>query len=101
MRRKGRLSHKKREGETPTTLNDRELIKREMLHSALASRTRLKILAMLEGRSMFGHEIVKKFSIGQSTVSYHLGILRAAGLITTHPQARGTLYSPAKGANES
>ena len=101
MGRKGRLSHKKRVGETPTTLNDRELIKREMLHKALASRMRLKILAMLKERPMLGHELVKKSSLGQSTVSYHLGILRGAGLITTHPQARGTLYSLAKEPNKS
>ena len=91
-------SHNKGEGDY---FSDREFIKKEKFYRALACRTRLKILAMLEQRSMFGHELVSRLDIGQSTVSYHLGILREAGLITTHPQARGILYSLSKERKES
>lgn len=73
--------------------SDQELIKKERLHKALACRTRLKILAMLERKSMFGYELVKQLDIGQSTVSYHLGILRNAGLINARQSTEGTLYS--------
>ena len=83
--------HNKRKGGDP--LSDREFIKKEKFHRALACRTRLKILAMLEQKSMFGHELLRHLDIGQSTVSYHLGILREAGLITAEQRGEGTLYS--------
>ena len=86
-----RDSHTRGEGGDPAS--DREFIKKEKFYRALACRTRLKILAMLEQRSMFGHQLVSRLDIGQSTVSYHLRILREAGLITTQQRAEGTLYS--------
>ncbi len=45
---------------------------------------------------MFGHELVRHLGMGQSTVSYHVGILKKAGLITAKPLREGTLYSLAK-----
>jgi DNA-binding transcriptional ArsR family regulator len=92
MGRERRL-HRKREGNSLTIGADQEFIKKEMFHKALACRTRLKILAMLEQKSMFGYELVRHLGIGQSTVSYHLGILREAGMITAQQRAEGRLYS--------
>ena len=89
-----RDSHKR--GEEGDLSSDREFIKKEKFHRALACRTRLKILAMLEQKSMFGHELLRHLDIGQSTVSYHLGILREAGLITEDQRAEGTSYSLVK-----
>jgi ArsR family transcriptional regulator len=90
------MAPRKRESGLSSAFPDQEFIKKEMLHRALACRTRLKILAMLERKSMFGHELVKQLDIGQSTVSYHLGILKAAGFIAAQQRAEGTLYSLTK-----
>jgi DNA-binding transcriptional ArsR family regulator len=87
------MERKKREARSPTPIPDHEFVKKETFHKALACRTRLKILAMLEQKSMFGYELVRHLGIGQSTVSYHLGILRKVGLITTQQRAEGRLYS--------
>lgn len=92
------LTHKKREHGSPVTLPEQEFIQKELFHKALACRTRLKILAMLERQPMFGHELVKQLEIGQSTVSYHLGILKEMGLITAQQRAEGVLYSLVKEA---
>jgi DNA-binding transcriptional ArsR family regulator len=75
--------------------NDR-LVSKERFHKALACRTRLKMMEMLERRAMYGHELVRRLEIGQSTVSYHLGILRKAGLILALQRAGGRLYLLAK-----
>ena len=53
----------------------------------------MKILFILEQKPMFGHELVKYLGIGQSTVSYHLGILRRTGLVAAQQRGEGTLYS--------
>ncbi len=82
---------KKREG--GCSFSNSDFVKKEAYYRALACRTRLKILAALESRPMFGHELVRRLGIGQSTVSYHVGILRRAGLIKTNQQREGTLYS--------
>lgn len=87
---------KKRERGLPTTLPDQEFIQKETFHRAMACRTRLKILGMLERKAMFGYELVKQLGIGQSTVSYHLGILRRTGLIMAEQRVEGTLYSLVK-----
>lgn len=89
---------KRRNGGSATAVPDDEFLKRELFHKALACKTRLKIMALLEGQSMFGHELVKHLGIGQSTVSYHLRILREAGVVTAQPQGDGVLYSLVKEA---
>lgn len=90
------MRFKEQEGGLRVAPPNQEFLKKELFHKALACRTRLKILALLERQSMFGHEFVKPLGIGQSTVSYHLGILRKTGLITARPQPDGVLYSLVK-----
>lgn len=82
-----------RKGREGRAFSNNEFIKEEKYYRALACRTRLKILAALEDRPMFGHELVKRLGMGQSTVSYHLGILRRAGLVKTDPQSSSTRFS--------
>lgn len=87
---------KRRNGGSTTAVPDNEYVQKELFHKALACKTRLKIMALLERQSMFGHELVKRLGIGQSTVSYHISILRKAGLVAAQPQLEGVLYSLVK-----
>ncbi len=96
MREKKWPLPKKRGGGPQITLTDEDFIREEIFYRALACKTRLKILVMLERKPMFGYELVSRLDIGQSTVSYHLGILREAGLITAEQQTGGTLFSVVK-----
>ena len=48
---------------------------------ALSDETRLKIIDMLSCGEMCACEILEKFSISQSTLSYHMKILTECGLV--------------------
>jgi ArsR family transcriptional regulator, arsenate/arsenite/antimonite-responsive transcriptional repressor len=51
------------------------------LLKAVADETRLKIIDMLSCGEMCACEILKKVSISQSTLSYHMKILSDSGLV--------------------
>ena len=48
---------------------------------ALSDETRLRIIDMLSCGEMCACEILKQFSISQSTLSYHMKILTESGLV--------------------
>jgi len=48
---------------------------------ALADETRLEIIDMLSCGELCACEILEKFSISQSTLSYHMKILSESGLV--------------------
>jgi ArsR family transcriptional regulator len=48
---------------------------------ALSDETRLKIIDMLSCGEMCACDILEKFSISQSTLSYHMKILTESGLV--------------------
>ena len=48
---------------------------------AMSDETRLKIIDMLSRGEMCACEILEKFSISQSTLSYHMKILSESGLV--------------------
>ena len=52
-------------------------------YKALADPTRLRILALLVERPMYGQELAESLGVNAPTVSHHLGELRAAGLLRT------------------
>mgnify|MGYP000911374770 FL=1 len=56
--------------------------------SVLADPTRLAILSHLRGGEHRVGELAEHLGLAQSTVSQHLAILRAAGLISTHTHGR-------------
>ena len=51
---------------------------------ALADPTRLRMLSMLarHGGEVCVCDLVETFDLGQPTISHHLGVLRAAGLVS-------------------
>jgi hypothetical protein len=60
---------------------------------ALADETRLKILALLQGREMYAQEIVDHLQISQPAVSRHLNLMAAAGVLKVRPDGNAKYYS--------
>jgi len=62
------------------------------LFKALADKTRVEILAMLEIRPRSVTEIVDFFMLTQPTVSRHLEVLRNAELVTVEKDGKRRVY---------
>ena len=61
------------------------------LLDVLGDATRLAILRHLHGGEHRVVELTEHLGLAQSTVSQHLAILRAAGLISTHTHGRASV----------
>ena len=61
--------------------------------AALAHPTRRQILQDLKDGELAAGEIASRFSASGPTISRHLGVLRAAGLVTERRDANRILYS--------
>lgn len=59
---------------------------------ALADPTRLRILALLQGRELSVNEIQEVTRLGQSRISTHLGLLADAGLLSSRRDGKRTYY---------
>ena len=60
---------------------------------ALADPTRRQILADLRGGELSAGEVAARFPISGPSISRHLSVLRAAGLVTERRDANRILYS--------
>jgi len=60
---------------------------------ALSEPTRLQILEQLKGGEQCVCELTEAFSTGQSRLSFHLRVLKEAGLINDRPEGRWIYYS--------
>jgi len=60
---------------------------------ALADETRQKIMAICCCELLSVNEIVAKINVAQPTVSHHLKILKAAGLVRSERRGKQVLYS--------
>jgi DNA-binding transcriptional ArsR family regulator len=60
---------------------------------AIADPTRRKIIELLSERPRTAGELASSFTVCQSTVSEHLGILRRAGLVGYTEQGARRTYS--------
>lgn len=61
---------------------------------ALASTSRIQMLSLLlASGEMTGHELVPALGLTQPTVSHHLGILHAAGLVSRRREGVFARYS--------
>ena len=65
----------------------------ESVLKAAADPTRVRILKILEGGEMCVCQVIAILSLGQSTVSKHLFLLRAAGLIKGRRDRKWVHYS--------
>lgn len=68
----------------------------ESVFRALADPTRRQILQDLRGGELAAGEIASRFPIRGPSVSRHLSILRAAGLVTERREANRIMYSLAE-----
>jgi ArsR family transcriptional regulator len=69
----------------------------EAVLKAVADPTRVRILKILEGGEMCVCQVIAILSLGQSTVSKHLFLLRAAGLIKDRRDRKWVHYSLDRG----
>ena len=68
----------------------------ELLHAAkaLADPTRVRILTALRGRELCVCELCDALGVSQSTLSTHLRVIRAAGLVRTRKEGKWIYYAP-------
>ena len=59
---------------------------------ALADPTRRRILQLLNEGDLTAGEIAEQFEMTKPSVSYHLAILKQAGLVTDERQGQNILY---------
>jgi ArsR family transcriptional regulator len=60
---------------------------------ALAHPARIRILRLLAAQdACMGGEIFDEIPLAQSTISQHIAVLKAAGLVHATPQGTGMLY---------
>src|SRR5688572_30209625 len=60
---------------------------------ALADPTRRQILQDLRGGELAAGEIASRFPISGPSISWHLGVLKGAGLVTERRDSNRILYS--------
>jgi len=71
----------------------------ESVFKAAADPTRVRILKILEGGEMCVCQVIAILSLGQSTVSKHLFLLRAARLIKDRRDRKWVHYSLDRGSD--
>lgn len=65
----------------------------DRVFDALASPVRRKILAYLSATSLTAGQIAERFDISKPSVSKHLGLLEAAGLVTSEKRGQFIHYT--------
>ncbi len=73
----------------------------EKMFKALADRSRIRILKMLEVKPMCVCEVTHILGFAQSSVSRHLGILRDAGFINADKDGLWVNYSLASSTDDT
>lgn len=63
-----------------------------VLFKAIADETRIKILKHLEKKPTRVSDLVQKFDLSQSTISRHLGVLKAVGLVVGERKGKEVHY---------
>ena len=65
---------------------------------SLANEERMKILALIIKKPVPAQEIEKLFYMEQSTASYHLNMMRRAGILSCHKEGKRAIYSYNEGS---
>ena len=76
-----------------TTTTTSDLARAAKLFHALSDETRLGILEMLRAGEHCVCDLQSSFDAAQSRLSYHLKVLKAAGLVTDRQEGRWSYYS--------
>lgn len=69
-----------------------DYVRESDLLKALAHPVRLRMAEGLLGRECHVDKMVKAFKLPQSTVSQHLGVLKAAGVVVVRKEGVRTCY---------
>jgi len=64
-----------------------------LFSKAIADDTRQKIMNLLCCNWLSVNEVVAKLDVSQPTISHHLAILRAAGLVKVREEGKQTFYT--------
>lgn len=75
---------------TTTAKNTRRLV---TIFHALSDETRLRILACLKDGEQCVCDLTDTFQTGQSRLSFHLKVLKEAGLVKDRPEGRWIYYA--------
>jgi ArsR family transcriptional regulator len=75
------------------TATARSLGKTVRVFHALSDETRLRLLEQLREGEQCVCELTDAFKTGQSRLSFHLRVLKDAGLVTDRPDGRWVYYS--------
>lgn len=73
--------------------NTKQLTDVATVFHALSDETRLLILEQLKGGEQCVCDLTEIFQTGQSRLSFHLRMLKEAGLILARPEGRWVYYS--------
>lgn len=77
---------------TPETPAEHDLRRLRTLYRALGDETRLRMIGLLaEVGPMTVNELSARVNLSQPLISWHLRILRLAGLVDTQRQGRATI----------
>lgn len=71
-----------------------------LMFKALSDETRLKIIAQLSGQEVCACNILETLSITQPTLSYHMKILTASGLVDARKDGSWMKYTVNAGRME-
>ena len=77
----------------PTTTNTPDLATAARLFHALSDETRLAILEMLQDGERCVCDLQGELDAAQSRLSFHLKVLREAGLVTDRKEGRWSYYT--------
>lgn len=65
----------------------------ENSYKALSDPTRRRILQMLKNKDMTAGEIADGFNISKPSISFHLNLLKNAGLVEDRREGQSIIYS--------
>ena len=82
----------------PAALPEIDLARSAQLFHALSDETRLGILGMLRGGERCVCELTDELGAAQSRLSFHLRVLKDAGLVTDRKEGRWSYYAPVPAA---
>jgi len=76
-----------------TTAAEPKLARAAALFHALSDETRLEIMEMLRGGERCVCELTDELDAAQSRLSFHLRVLKEAGLVTDRKEGRWSYYT--------
>lgn len=78
-------------------VQDNNSSKLARVFDALSEEIRLKIVRLLVGRELCVCDLMAALEMGQSRVSFHIGVLKSAGLIASRKAGRWNAYRLRRG----